>query len=335
MVSSDRPISDLNDDLLGFGKYANLLSDIILNSETPLTIGIHGEWGSGKTSLINLTESILREKNQEIKTMKFDAWKYRGESLWRSFILNIVTGIGGEKEEDIRKKLYNSIEKEELGRIQIDWLGAAKQGVKKGILSGIKLIIPYSSTMTGILNGVRKLIGEDITEENINEFSNLISREKYKTRKERMISLEEFEEEFSKLIEESNYEKVVIFIDDLDRCLPSNAVDVLEAFKVFLDVKKCIFVVACDIELVEEGVVEKYPHYGDKKTAYTEKIIQIPFEIPPLRTEKIKEYIDSLDVSEGIKGFSDIICLGIENNPRKIKRFCNDLELKLSLIEVI
>ncbi|MCK4432365.1 MAG: hypothetical protein KAV48_00365, partial [Methanomicrobia archaeon] len=131
MVSSDKPIKDLENDLLDLNNSANILSKLILSSETPLTIGIHGKWGSGKTSLINLAEKTL-SKNENIKIIKFNAWKYKGESLRRSFLLNVISELGDEKDEEIRTKLYNSIEEEKLGKIEINWIEIAKETTKSG-----------------------------------------------------------------------------------------------------------------------------------------------------------------------------------------------------------
>lgn len=123
-IFSDKPTKD---DLLNFKDYSDLLSNVILHNETPSTIGIFGEWGSGKTSLMLMIEDQLIKKN--IKTIWFNAWKYnKEEALWRALILCILNSLNKDQNIDIetKEKLYEAISTEKLGQMQVDWLEIGK-----------------------------------------------------------------------------------------------------------------------------------------------------------------------------------------------------------------
>ena len=127
-ILSDKPTKD---DLLNFKDYSDLLTNVVVNSETPSTIGIFGDWGSGKTSLMLMIDEHLQKKN--IKTIWFNAWKYdKEEALWRALIFSILKGLSaGQKEiDDATLKLYAAVSTESLGKVQIDWLEIGKTALK-------------------------------------------------------------------------------------------------------------------------------------------------------------------------------------------------------------
>jgi hypothetical protein len=269
-------------DLLNFNEYLETFKEIITNCETPITIGIHGKWGSGKTSLMRMIEKDL-EKNPKIRTFWFNAWKYsKEEVLWTAFIQQMLNRIKSQRglPRGVREKI------KKMG-IKISWL-TARTTIKvatKGIID----------------------IGEQVDE----NFSY----------QERIQFINEFEKEFQAIIDlyVPKDGKFVVFIDDLDRCLPERSIDILETIKLFLDVNKCIFFVAVDIEAIEMGITARYKEKNVEKPPvegrdYIEKIIQLPFNLPPLKNAKI-------------------IAEGLETNPRKIKRFISVFEFQQILAD--
>jgi len=118
--------------------------------------------------------------------------------------------------------------------------------------------------------------------------------------------------------------KLVIFIDDLDRCLPENAIKVLEAVKLFFDNSRCIFIIGLDKSIIEKGIHFIYDEkIGMSGIDYLEKIIQLPFNLPAITDENIEKFILTLcDVS--VKNtIWEVLKYGSDNNPRRIKRFFN------------
>lgn len=129
--------------------------------------------------------------------------------------------------------------------------------------------------------------------------------------------------------------KLVLFIDDMDRCLPESAIKVLEAIKLFFDNTKCIFVIGLDKSIIENGIHVIY----DKKIGlsgvdYLEKIIQLPFFIPPVDNLQFKKYIRSLCDDSTLDSCFDIIDKGSDKNPRRVKRFLNIFNIQKQLSSI-
>jgi hypothetical protein len=101
-------------------------------------------------------------------------------------------------------------------------------------------------------------------------------------------SLGKLQEEFATLVErvvrsssEHPQNRFIIFVDDLDRIRPEKAVSLLEVLKNFMEVKNCVFVLACDYEVIRQGVRLKFGIEDDEKArAFFDKIIQVPFQMP-------------------------------------------------------
>src|SRR5581483_6682801 len=123
-----------------------------------------------------------------------------------------------------------------------------------------------------------------------------------------------------------NDDKLVIFIDDLDRCLPENAITVLESLKLFFDNRYCIFVVGIDHDVVEEGIQHRYAgKLSLNGRDYLDKIIQIPFFLPRVSYERLRASLPTGPMfSDEIW---DLIQLAMEGNPRKTRRFINSFYL--------
>ncbi len=265
-ILDDQPMPDAT--FFNFDFYSEALREIITGKETPLVIGIFGELGSGKTSLMRTLEQKIKKdgESSSVRTIWFNAWM-------------------GEKEDAIRRALMMRIQDESK------------------------------------IGGTR-------------------TRGKYE-----ILDLEEFQLNFEKIIND-NYVtkniKAVIFIDDLNRCIPEKAIEVLEAIKPFLGVKGCIFVIAIDRSVIFEGLRVKYrdfilkgeelPINGDE---YLEKIIQFSFTLPSIPDDKIEDFINYYDPENSYKKYQETIIKGIGRNPRKIKRFINSLEFQKNLAEVI
>ncbi|HEY9247255.1 MAG TPA: pentapeptide repeat-containing protein [Candidatus Methanoperedens sp.] len=159
------------------------------------------------------------------------------------------------------------------------------------------------------------------------------------------LDLEEFQFNFERMIND-NYvakkKKAVIFIDGLSSCIPEQAIEVLEAVKLFLDVKGCIFVIAIDRNVIHEGIRVKYRDFllkgaelqisGDE---YLEKIVQFGFTLPSITDDKLKDFINYYDPGNSFKKYQEFIIKGTGRNPRKIKRFINSIEFERKLAEVI
>ncbi len=342
---TDQPILGTQHDRLNFSHYADVLAEVVLAADTPITIGVFGPWGSGKTSLMRLVaEQLVNRRtagHRWARVVWFNAWQYERDegALWRAFLLRVLEGLESDQlsEKDVqqiadwRMRLYTDVQRTETGSIKIDW---PKLG--KGALNLSLSLIPGPSSF---LQLAQLLQGEMGT---LEEIASAFQREQIEIYRRQLMLLEEFQGGFAHLVREYVWNRnglLVVFIDDLDRCLPDRAVEVLEAIKLLLDVKGCVFFIGADRDIIERVVQVQYASYlvgeGSVPVAgqsYLEKIVQLPFHLPPLEDDQIADFIDQHDphLSPGCR---DILSLGLEPNPRVVKRTLNILRLLLKLAE--
>jgi len=156
-------------------------------------------------------------------------------------------------------------------------------------------------------------------------------RDAIKTSTDALSAVESFKSEFEKLVHDftGNGSRLVIFLDDLDRCSPEAALAVLEAAKLFIGVKNTVFVVGVDREYLLRSVEERYGTMHIEPDAFLDKLIQFGFQIPPLRQQDVAEYIRQI-APPAIAGYAKIIG-NAGANPRRIKRCINEFVLQKTL----
>lgn len=287
------------------------LSNFISGCETPLTLAIQGDWGTGKTSIMYQGEEKLKEKSfnnskGKIKTIFFNTWQYSQFDMDKNLAVMLITDLIDELEVTDVNKIEN---------------------LKKS-LAVITKSMEYLKLDFGLLN-IEKIN---------NQLLKFISDE------EKSNNLKNLKQNLQNMIDESvkenNYEKIVIFIDDLDRLFPQKAIEFLEILKLFLDCRNCVFVLAIDYNVVLRGTKSKYGDDLDneKGKAFFEKIIQVPFTVPVanyhmenfvnVSLQKINFYFDN-DVTKNI---TQLIRDSIGNNPRSINRLFNSVSLLMHII---
>lgn len=301
-------------DTLGFSEILDKYCDLFDAIEPPLTVGLYGRWGSGKTQMLLGMEQVLRQR--DYITVLFDAWKYKDES---NLILPIMSEIGRQfpgKKEEI---------KGEAGKV----LG--------------------TSAYVMLNHFMKERIGIDI--EGIEKGLKAIESEYGKLYQEYADKIHQMEKEFESFVDkvlgdEKNKKKaLVIFVDNLDRCLPEVTINLLEDISRFFRIGRCIFVLAIDREMVVNGLELRYPQFDGIN--YLEKIIQIGLKMPtPKEGDKndacyhfMKRYDKALGYTENskqgdgrdslynaIKGqVQELFTRGLLNNPRRIERVINKL----------
>ncbi|MBP1465496.1 hypothetical protein EYB53_007240 [Candidatus Chloroploca sp. M-50] len=380
-------------DELGFGPSALALAEIVQGAhldDTPLTIGIYGPWGSGKTSIMKMIYEPFNNSaapHPEVIPIWFDAWRYaQSEALWRALLISVIAEIRlrvlgnedrlrtlvgararkagevppadpttkcGELEQqldDLLASLYQTVEREEVGSLALDWGEAGKATARTAIRMGLSAL-PFVGTVSDALGVIGKAVqGGGLKSEELEGFAKALRRERSKVYSEQVRSLEQFYRQFHDLIEawaaQAGF-RLVIFIDDLDRCLPEQAIGVLEAIKVFFDAKGCIFVLGVDREIIERGIRVRYKEFAltEKVTEpfpvaerdYLEKIVQVPFTLPPLAADTISTFLQKR--LPGVSDLSEVertqvasaMTAGLLRNPRKVKRSFNIFRLHLML----
>jgi len=148
------------------------------------------------------------------------------------------------------------------------------------------------------------------------------------TRRDQIAALDDFHRQFEKISTDCivPHGRLAVFVDDLDRCLPDKAVEVLEAIKLFLDVPGCVFVLGIDRDVIEKGIRVRYAGYEAQIDGafYLEKIIQIPFNLPPIPPQAIGDYVSQVTAGNLPHPCCEtVFSVGLEPNPRRIKRTLN------------
>ncbi len=345
-------------DCLGFEAYVDSLATVCLEPEiAPLTLGVFGSWGSGKTSLMKMLQAKV-DGEPKVKTVWANAWRYEGK-------------------DEIQSALIHAI----LGKLQAE----------KGLVADAKDVLERLKKGASILK-LGKFIGKTLLtmSPDIEGLINCFKEESEKLAE----TMAEFETDFETLLRKVNVERVVVFIDDLDRCQSSKVVETFETIKLFLNIPECTFVIGADAAKIEQAIRDHYrldgraaePEPSGGRTFaedYLEKIIQIPFRIPEQGLRDIGCYVGMLalqgqlrpdawrqlistrrdlvvsaaGVHEGFiawlgqradadfrldrasaisalkrsQPYVSILARGLRGNPRQIKRFLNILELRQRL----
>ena len=308
---NDQPIGENNpfeNEGLGFTTYAQVLGEAILNTATPFTIGVFGEWGTGKTSLMRMLEKNIHETAKDDAVLIwFNAWQYEKEE---NLIVPLIAHI------------INELEKQKT------FLKAFEDGGKKIILALRAIAYGFSSKVKVSFPGVAEIettvVGKDV-----------IDREEKlapKATLEKSLYYDAFET-LSK-IKIGKKKRIVIIIDDLDRCFPDKTIELLENIKLVLSQQGFIFVLGVSRYVIEGYLKYRYEElYGLKNfdgRSYFDKIVQLPFYIPP-HDSRMKSFSNSilarLDEKnrESLEEMLDIIGSACKNNPRSIIRFVNNL----------
>jgi len=287
--------SPTTEDGLGFDDYVNVLLELVGNFDPniPLTIGIHGRWGSGKTSLMMMLDEGFRA-GEGVRTIWFNAWAHgKDEPIGLALMHHIL--IEFQDEGNSKEQITNLLES--TGGLLFD-------------------------------AALRKATGMSLGEAK-EHFKNSI--------KVKNALRHDFETVIGECLQDGG--KLVVFIDDLDRCLPENTIEILEAIKLFLDVSKCIFVIGVEKEVIEKGIEVRYkskeqelPIRGEE---YIEKIIQIPFTLPPIRDKDMAAFIENLGIGRQEKGYAKIVLKVTGCTPRKVKRFLNASRIRRAIVERI
>jgi predicted KAP-like P-loop ATPase len=282
--------------------------------DRPVTIGVHGDWGAGKSSILEMIDAGLAE-DKAVLCLKFNGWRFQGfEDAKIALIEGIVTGLL-EKRPALTKA--TGAVKDVFKRIE--WLKVAKKA--GGLAIAAYTGIPTPDQISGIvdkLEGVLANPGELASKENLTVAIDTVkSILKPADTTNVPEEVEAFRKAFDKLLKDAGVEQLVVLIDDLDRCLPDTAIETLEAIRLFVFTERTAFVVAADEAMIEYAVRKHFPDLPettgprDYARNYLEKLIQVPFRIPALGDTETRVYVTllliSAEVGEADPGYEELI----------------------------
>lgn len=282
--------------------------------DRPLTIGVHGDWGAGKSSVLEMIE-VGFFGDDKVLCLKFNGWRFQGfEDAKIALIEGIVTGLVESRPALTRasiavKDVFNSI----------DWLKVAKKsgGLALTAFTGIPTpdqISTIVSTLNGMLDDPGQLANKESLTTAIDGVKSILKPVETKKVPE---EIEAFRKAFDQLLKDAGIEQLVVLIDDLDRCLPDTAIETLEAIRLFVFTARTAFVIAADEAMIEYAVRKHFPDLPettgprDYARNYLEKLIQVPFRIPALGETETRIYVTLLlagaELGEDDSGYAELI----------------------------
>lgn len=298
-------------DLLYYAPIAKTVKRLLDESRgTPVTIGVHGDWGAGKSSVLKMTQQLLNA-DERVCCIWFNGWTFEGfEDAKTVVIQTIVDELqrarpGSKKVADAAKKVLR----------RIDWFKLAKHAGGLGLtaLSGI----PSIDQLKGAVESISAFVqnpGDHLSIESLTglaEKAGGFIKDAEKESEQLPEHMHKFRAEFEELLTAADIDQLVVIVDDLDRCLPKTAIATLEAIRLFLFVNRTAFVVGADEAMIEYAVREHFPDLpqgaGPVTYArnYLEKLIQVPFRIPALGLAETRSYITLLQLESAVKTDED------------------------------
>lgn len=307
----DVPRRHNQDDLFGIQVYQDALVKFIKLTDTPITIALQGEWGSGKTSLMNqLRYNLCDVDNALYYPVWINTWQYSLMQTARQSIVSILEGIIGQIGELSPNHKWDE-SKKKIGGL-----------FKKMATVGAKVAVGTVGVDAGVVDDVFASEGAESTIVQLkNEISKLIN---------------------DALAQNPQKKGFILYIDDLDRIDPPIAVEILELLKNIFDLKYCVFVLAIDYDVVIKGLKPKFGELTDKNErefrSFFDKIIQLPFSMPVASYNVDTFLVEALGEIEFFtkeelastaqaENLSDIARLSVGSNPRSLKRLTNTLSL--------
>ena len=304
-IISDHPITNVNKAFFGYKQYAETLANVVSEAETPVTVGIFGSWGTGKTSLMQIMHENL--ENHEFKDRVLPVWF----NAWRF-----------EKEENLVVPLLLTIHEAVHSRIQQS--------------PDIQVIKDFGNSLGRLIYSIAA--GTEISL-GLFDFS---VKQKIGDSLEKAKDLQQAEEppvesiffdiykHLSTSLEEIDPLRLVIFVDDLDRCSDENVLKMLETIKLIFDFPGVAFVLGVDQVVIERLIAKKFgDDSGIDGSLFLKKLIQVYFVLPKLKNDDVRSFIRELLLRAGsplasLDILENIFATGAGENPREIKRLVNN-----------
>ena len=308
---ADIPLHQSTNDF-GTEQYVQGLVRFISHSAAPITIALQGEWGSGKTSLMNRLCNDLCSKGKDFIGININTWEYSMLATPEETVIKIIAQLVRELSGSDPESQSQAI-KLLKGVVRVGWRFAREA------LKGVNPTVGKVVEGLGVASDIE--FGED------------------------RVTLHDLKEALTLSIKKSigdTKKGIVVFVDDLDRLNPPLAVQILELLKNIFTLDHCIFILAIDYDVVVKGLEPKFGPLSSKNErefrSFFDKIIQVPFHLPVSNYQPKNFVLDSL---ESIGYFTHverensyiesnvvkIVDSSVGKNPRSIKRLINTLSL--------
>lgn len=359
----DREVGQLTDDRLAHVGIVDQLAALATTVETPSNIALYGPWGSGKSGIANLLKAQIDGKDGT-RFVRFDAFKYADVPLRRNFISALANELG-RTDRKYHADLYSghtttdiSVPPSTLAKL----IGAfaVLLATLTAILGAVVLVVAFIQSRFGHDEGgfgsdfralskqvvLAGLLPAALLAAFISLASKTFSVDRSLAKPD---SDEQFEKLFRELVAATGAKRLVVFVDELDRCSPNEVVATLDTVRTFLGIERCVFVIAADQNVLEAALTkaakqetpadDANPYYSTG-SAYLDKVFQYQLSLPPLLAQSVSNYAATL--VEGRGGlWADInkeYVLSVlvpthVASPRRVKHLLNTFALTYRLAE--
>ena len=319
VLTPDIPLEDENDDLFHSSELLDVLIDVIKSIEPPFNIALSGRWGSGKSTIINFLKERIKIDPKNYRFIIIDVWKFSPKYINQELLLEISDKLQSKKHEDLEDKLWNT-------RIKNEPQHYRKRIFKKYILP-ILLFVPISLTIF-----LPDLIpGEDTYHKIIQIVTLAFPFFHFLKKNETMIKTSKvdlsyhFNNLFKEIMKDIKDSKLIIVIDNLDRCDSKTVIDILGALKTFMEQKNCVYIIPCDMNALTKHVEDRMDVDEQNAIEFLRKFFQMTLHIPPQIENDLERYVDkhlaSFPDINNQGGIKDVLLLSISENPRKLKQY--------------
>lgn len=300
-------------DLVNFSHVAEIAAERIVGAKgEPISLGISGDWGVGKSSMMKLLRTSLEAREGvDIRFVEFNAWLYQSYDDARAALMETITATVVEQAVEKKETLSAAARNRAaslFGRVKkLRLLGIAGSALFDYVTQG--QITPWvaggMATMGGLFDG--DVTGDDLKKvkelavDGMKKGEEFLDEEKPEEKAEAGTAetetprkaIQAFRDDLEATLAELNI-TLVVLIDDLDRCLPKTAIATLEAMRLFLFLKHTAFVIAADEGMIRQAVRTHFDDVAlndDLVTNYFDKLIQLPIRVPPLGTHEVRAYL--------------------------------------------
>lgn len=345
MYIPDRPIKSKDEDALGRADFSQKLAESILSwkGKDSLVISLSGEWGSGKSSVINLMKEYLSEKRNKPTVLEFNPWVFSGEGNLNSHFFNEIA-----KELEIKNESARDKEIAQKLRLYIKILDLVPSSISTDSTKNILTILgTLGFSISYLTNPNYKnlffilslfLIVISLSKSAVNKLAELYDG----ISKIKEMSISSLKEEL-KCDLQLRGRKLLIIIDDVDRLTQSEIKQIFQLIKVNTDFPKTVYLLSFDKKVIEEHLTEN--NISGKE--YLKKIVEVDFDIPYVSPNKVRKLLckEIDDILNTLPEYSskcfnnrywwDVYNSGFKNlfiTVRDVKRFCNSLKFNFSLV---
>lgn len=306
------PDNDTDQDFLNFTGVAGTVAEIIVQADNrPISIGVSGAWGVGKSSMIRLIQKSLLGRDTGAPSrfvfVNFNAWLYQGFDDARAALMEVIAKA---LEEEAEKQKTGMDKATDLFK-RINWLRTAKvTGSIVAAMAGVPPLALAGEALDFVKGlGTGETTGEEVSavEKGAKKVGSaakggLLHPKPVFSPPQAIHGLRQA---FVDMLKELKV-TLVVLIDDLDRCLPETTISTLEAMRLFLFLENTAFVIAADNEMIKHAVRRHFDGVDDDLvTNYFDKLIQVPIRVPPLGTQEVRAYLMLLFVENSEIGASE------------------------------